>query len=145
MIVLLILSVIAFLVWKMDLKDRSRPYGLDESRNKKVPKITGEKNGVSVYQGKPAISDTPKTRLKKITWLSSSYTKEVKWRRSLVFGIIASVLLSLMFNHDTRETLNTVFIVAGIVYFSHVYYDYHLHHTKAEYIKNHVKALSKII
>jgi hypothetical protein len=132
-------------LWKIDMDDRTHPYGLDRIKNERyAKKLVGEAYGVTVFWGKPKSTDTNNNRLDKIEWLSDSYHREVKWRRSLFFGILASFLISLMCNSlHIRDFLTSTIVISGFVYFSHVYYDHHINHFKNKYVKNHIKALKK--
>lgn len=143
-----ILLLCAQRLWKIDMTDRTHPYGLDMVLNRKrAGKIQGEGYGVSVFWGKPKGVDTAKNRLDKIEWLAGSYQREVKWRRALFFGVIATFILSIIRNEfnsvQLREFLVSTLVIAGFVYFSHTYYDHHLNHFRNKYIRNHVKAIKK--
>lgn len=138
--VIFIVIIFSVNLWKLDMKDRTHPYGLDSKLNNKyVKKIVGEKYGVSVFWGIPSKKDTNKKHLDKIEWLSTSYNREVKWRRALVFGLITSLLILIGGNNF----IVTSIFITGAIYFYDNYYDHHINYFKSKYIKSHVKSLKK--
>jgi len=133
-------------LWALDVKDRTHPYGLDDTK-KKLSNISGEKNGVSLYWGKPNKTDKILDSLNKVEWLSDSYVREVKWRRALFFSLILSVLI--LFVTDIRVLLDVtkffpcVIIISVFLYGSHQYYDHHVNHHRSQYVKSHIRFLKK--
>jgi hypothetical protein len=149
--IIAICFVIIFLlhkIWKLDLYDRTHPYGLDDAKNKKyAPNIVGEKYGVHVFKGRPTKKDDILSRLNKIEWLADSYKRNVTWRRSLCFGIIGTLILLALKNYEDLSNLNivlsSVIIISGMVYFYQSYNNYHLEYYKNRYVHQHIDAIKK--
>lgn len=148
---IIILGIAIFFVykiWKLDLYDRTHPYGLDNVKNKKyTPNIEGEQYGVYVFKGMPVKKDDIVSRLNKIEWLSDQYKRDVTWRRSVCFGIIGSILLIALKNYEDllniSQVLSSILVITVILYFYQSYNYYHLEYYKNRYIHSHIKAVKK--
>jgi len=135
-------------VWKLDLYDRTHPYGLDNIKNKKyTPSISGEKYGVNIFKGRPTKKDDVMSRLYKLDWLTDSYKRTVTWRRSLCFGMIGTLLLVTLRNYEEILNLNTVLlsilVISSMVYFYQIYNNYHIEYYNSYYVHQHINALRK--
>lgn len=147
---LIICIVILHKIWKLDLYDRTHPYGLDNLKNKKyTPYLVGEEYGVHVYTGIPLKTDNITNMINKIEWLSESYKRDVSWRLSLCFGIIGTIVLLTLINIDyfsqPRIILSSIMVFTIIIYFFRIYRNFHIEHYKSFYIKKHIRRIKKYL
>lgn len=141
-IIIASLFIVKYL-WTLDIKDRTHPFGLDDSRNK-LTHLKGEMYGVSTCWGKPNGKDTLFSRLNKIEWLSTVYENEVFWRRAICFGIAGSLILQLgQATFKIESTILFGLTITLFVYFSHMYYNHHIMNIKSRYIKKHISKMKK--
>jgi hypothetical protein len=138
---------VVYRICKLDNHDRTHPYGLDHKRNARFPNKKGEKYGVGVFWGKPNSFDDIKSHLNKIDWLSTSYERDVEWRRCISISLVMSMALWLVidpFILKNTKTFFTTFIIIFIFTYLHIqYWKHHINHRRGVYIKDHVLTLKE--
>jgi hypothetical protein len=140
-ILCLVLFFIAIYVWEIDYKDRTHPYGTDDTKNKKYyPNFKGEDYGVSVFWGKPDKKDTIRRSLDKIQWLFSPHKDEIIWRRVLFFSIIIGIIFYI------SEKQNILFYIAVLYigfYQIKMYEKAHISAIKSKYIDRNILSIKR--
>jgi hypothetical protein len=147
-IVYIVVILFAKNIWSMDNRDRSHPYGLDVVRNNKYKKgLEGEKYGVSVYWGLPEKTDKNIDHLNKIEWLSTSYNREVLWRKALVCSVILVPIMLLIIGTEHFLNIKNLFMCIPLAfmlfYLSTSHYNHHVNHYRSTYVKSHVRKLKR--
>ena len=131
----------------MDKHDRTHPYGLDSERNKRLPNKVGENYGVTVFWGLPDDKDSIKSRLDKIEWLSTSYQRDVEWRRSMFLAMIMSGVLWFVIRpvylYNLKVYMITFIILFIFLYFQTQYSKHHLHYRRSLFIRNHIHEIKE--
>lgn len=134
-------------IYYLDVKDRSNPFGLNDAKNKLYNFPSSEQNGVSTFWGKPNKNDSLLKQLNKIEWLSTNHNTEVKWRRSLFFGLLGALVLIVTKDYqqlaDIKHLITNAIVISGLIYFSHIYYGHHVQNIKTKYISKHINKLKK--
>jgi len=144
---IIIITVVSLFIikylWALDIKDRTHPFGLDDSRNRTTT-LKGEMYGVSTCWGRPSKKDTLFSRLNKIEWLSTGYETEVFWRRAVCFGVAGSLVLQLgQATFSLQSAMLFGMTITLFVYFSHMYYNHHILNIKTRYIKKHISKMKR--
>jgi hypothetical protein len=146
----MVMIYIAVCLIKVDSNDRNNPFGTDSVKNNKYANgQVGEDFGVGTFWGKPDKKDSVRNGLDKIQWLSNTWNDDVVWRRSLVTGIVSSIIILL--GVDPKMILNpgkllfVCFTVCIIVYGTMSYYMRHFLWRRSKFINTHItKVKSKL-
>jgi uncharacterized protein YxeA len=141
-VIVLLLLIFAYKVFKQDRIDLCNPFGTDSKKNEKYAKgKSGEDYGVGTFWGKPHNSDDLLDHLNKIQWLCYSQEKDVIWRRSLFSSIIIAVVYAVSTNETTFLTklILGIFSLFFVSYFSTSYYKHHVLWRRNKFIDTHIR------
>lgn len=142
---IIIYALIIFFVWfaiKSESIDIFCPAGCKIYDKSKC----GDGKGKFYLDGRGKKSDKVSVLLNKIEHLSETDEKTVLWRRSFIFSILMSILLSLLvLDHipDGKELLLMVIVLFVICYFGYTFYRQHYYKFVREFIKENIGFIRK--
>lgn len=114
------LLIIALLIRLMNVEkiEHTHPFGTDIIKNEKYIKKgkIGVDYGKYTYWGKPSKNDTVEKSLNRIQWIGSSYSKEVIWRRAMIFAILTTFGAIIIMNYKYLFRPSKIIGVLSIVY-----------------------------
>ncbi len=141
-IYVLFLCIFFFIALPTERKDLMCPQG-PLTKNCKRCK---EGNGKTYYGSKPKKSDTPKEILKRIEIAAVAGGKDVTWRKSFIFSLIASFLISFVVCNklpDGKQLFLTTLIIFGAFYGYFSLYQYHHYNHIRDNILENVRKLKR--
>lgn len=92
-------------------------------------------------------SDTPEIAQQKILQLSVAEGKRIYWRNAILFGLVITVLASIVFFLLEGSVEVKVFVIffltAGVIYFMQNHVNYHFNSVVSEVIKENLNTIMK--
>jgi hypothetical protein len=132
----------------MERIDQTHPFGTDSTKNNKYAEnLVGEDYGMNTFWGKPNSKDTVKKMIDKVQWLSTSYTREVFWRKTVFFACLLMFLILIVIDYTLILKPDKIVSVLSLCYIAiYMYRSYdnaHLRKIQCKFINQNIRKIKR--